>query len=229
MLPALPRWLWLWFPPCLLLVALVWRMADEIGFRRIWDSEQGPVENATVLVLVPGAIAGLLAVWRYGRGAPARWLIPWYALITMGAIYFGGEEVSWGQHWWGWSTPESVATLNDQGETNLHNMSSWLDQKPRLALEIGVVVGGLLFPLWLRVSGTRLAEGSWPAWFWPRGDVVPTAVLAFAVALPERLDGLFGWGVPPPLDIRASEFQEYYFALFLTLYLCSALIRLRNR
>src|SRR3546814_4167282 len=52
-----------------------------------------------------------------------------------------GEEASWGQHYAGWLTPDNWQALNDQGETNLHNTSSWLDQKPRTLLEIGVIVG----------------------------------------------------------------------------------------
>jgi hypothetical protein len=50
---------------------------------------------------------------------------------------------------------------------------------------------------------------------------VPTAVLAIAIGLPQRLEKLFGWPIPYPLDIRASETQEFYFALFLALYLVS--------
>lgn len=225
---TLPVWLWLWFPPCLLAIALVWRLVDEIGFRRLWDSEQGPVENATVLALLIGVAGGLLAL-RYHRALPARWLIGWLALVVAGTVYFAGEEVSWGQHWLGWTTPETLATLNDQGETNLHNMSSWFDQKPRLVLELGVIVGGLLFPLWRRWRATRFTPDGWPYWFWPTGDVVPTAVLAMAITLPARMHDLFGWTIPPPFDIREAEFQEYYFALFLAFYLVAAFVRLRAR
>ena len=68
----LPRWAWLWFPPVLAVVELGWRLADEPSYRRLWDSEHGPVENATVLILVPGIVAGILLLLRYRDGLPAR-------------------------------------------------------------------------------------------------------------------------------------------------------------
>src|SRR3546814_9825984 len=67
-------------------------------------------------------------------------------------------EASWGQHYAGWLTPENWQALNDQGETNLHNTSSWLDQKPRTLLEIGVIVGGILIPM-LALRRPALREG----------------------------------------------------------------------
>lgn len=35
-----------------------------------------------------------------------------------------GEELSWGQRIFGWATPDSIAAINKQGETNLHNMAT---------------------------------------------------------------------------------------------------------
>src|SRR3546814_4054045 len=85
-----------------------------------------------------------------------------------------GEEASWGQHYAGWLTPENWQALNDQGETNLHNTSSWLDQKPRTLLEIGVIVGGILIPL-LALRRPALREGRF-ALFLPPLACLPVAV-----------------------------------------------------
>src|SRR3546814_16819658 len=68
----------------------------------------------------------------------------------LGSVYMAGEEASWGQHYAGWLTPEGWQAINDQGETNLHNTSSWLDQKPRTLLAIGVLVAGIIVPLPVR-------------------------------------------------------------------------------
>ena len=62
----------------------------------------------------------------------------------------GGGGDSWGQHFLGWESSEFWQDINDQSETNLHNTSSWLDQKPRLILEIGVMVGGIVIPLLIK-------------------------------------------------------------------------------
>lgn len=221
-LPQLPVWAWLWLPIAAIVIELGFRMINEPLYRTLWQSELGPVETGTVVVLLPGIIAGLFAL-RYVRFLPTRWLAGWLVVAILGSIYFCGEEASWGQHWLGWETPEAMGNLNDQGETNLHNTSSWLDQKPRLALELGVLVGGLLYPLFLLAGRLpRSNQATDPQyWLWPTGQQLPTAVLAIAIGLPQRLEKWFGWPIPYPLDIRASETQEFYFALFLALYLFS--------
>jgi hypothetical protein len=218
----LPQWAWLWLPIAAIVIELGFRIINEPLYRTLWQSELGPVETGTVVVLLPGIIAGLFAL-RYTQLLPMRWLVGWLVVMILGSTYFGGEEASWGQHWLGWETPEAMSNLNDQGETNLHNTSSWLDQKPRLALELGVLVGGLLYPLFLLLGRRRRPNHPLDPqyWLWPTQQLLPTAILAIAIGLPQRLEKWFGWPIPYPLDIRASETQEFYFALFLALYLVS--------
>ena len=45
-----------------------------------------------------------------------------YLLIGIGTFFVAGEEISWGQRVFGWGTPESLATINHQVETNVHNI-----------------------------------------------------------------------------------------------------------
>lgn len=211
----------------MLLAELATRLYDEPFYRRVWDSELGPLENGTVVVLLPGIVAGLMAL-RYRALLPAPWLSGWILLFVLGSVYLGGEEASWGQHWFGWQTPEGMQALNDQQETNLHNVSSWLDQKPRFLLEMWVLFGGIVYPLWRLRAGVQLTPDRWSYWLWPSMVTLPTALLAILVNLPDRLNDWFGMPLPPPLDIRLSETQEFYFALFLGLYLCSIFVRLRH-
>ena len=39
-------------------------------------------------------------------------------------IYFLGEEISWGQHFFNWESPGFFENKNNQQETNLHNISN---------------------------------------------------------------------------------------------------------
>ena len=216
------RLVWLWLPLAWIVFNIGWRIADEPSYRQLWDSELGPEENITALLLLIAVVAGLatLARWRQ-LGSPLA--VTWVAAMTAGCFYFGGEEVSWGQHWFGWGTPEGIAAINDQGETNLHNMSSWLDQKPRLALELWTVIGGVLAPLGL-AARLGLTTGFW-TWVWPPRIVLPSAVLALAVGWLERIKGAAGLSDQWPIDVRLSETQEWYFALFLML----SLLAIRQR
>ncbi|MFQ5954174.1 MAG: hypothetical protein ACE5JZ_03840 [Kiloniellales bacterium] len=225
----LPAWAWLWFPPMVLVLAAVLRAIDADTYRQAMESELGVVENATALLLVPAVVFGLMALSRR-RALPARWLGPWLMLLVAGSVYLAGEEVSWGQNWFGWATPGWLAALNDQVETNLHNTSSWLDQKPRHLFLLWVVAAGLMFPLARRVRGWSFDPSTdWRSWFWPTGIVVPTAFLAAFIRLPEWLGDNVESLREPLLLIRYAEYQEYFFALFLALYLGSFYRRLRRQ
>ncbi len=220
--PDLPLWLWLLFPPILLIFQVTVRVYDHALHKTLFDGELGVIELATPLVLLFGIGAGLLAL-RY-KSLLSKPLVLWLSLLILSCIYFAGEEVSWGQHLWAWETPELMQRVNDQKETNLHNISSWLDQKPRLLLELWVLFCGVIYPLSrLFLKGPR---DRWKCWFYPTIVCFPTAVLAIAVALPERLVKWFDMA-HLPYHFRYSETQEYYFAVFLMLYLLSFMYRLR--
>jgi hypothetical protein len=49
-----------------------------------------------------------------------------YGLLALLFLISCGEEISWGQRIFGWSTPESLMEMNAQQETNFHNL--WLFQ-----------------------------------------------------------------------------------------------------
>lgn len=219
-----PRWAWLAFPPVLIIVQYAIRYYDSATYSLLFESEVGIVELATPAVLLVAIAAGGAAL-RYRGRFPRAWLNLWLPLVTLACFYFAGEELSWGQHLFGWATPEYLNTINDQGETNIHNISSWFDQKPRLLLELWVLGGGVIYPLSRRHREARVSD--WGYWFWPTYVCFPAALLAMLIRLPDRLEDWFGIG-PLPLAIRYSEPQEYYFAVFLALYLTSIWYRLRQ-
>lgn len=224
---VLPAWLWLWFPPLLLLVIFPVRWLDHAAYTAWIDGEQGLIELATPALSFVGVVYGLRLLAALRR-EQAGLLTLWVGLLTAACFYFAGEELSWGQQLFHWHTPAAIDALNDQHETNLHNMSSWFDQKPRMLLELWVLIGGIVVPL---RGFDRLPQLSPPqvwSWFWPTMDCLPTAVLAIAIRMPERLKDAFHWQ-SLPLEIRYSEPQEYYFALFLTLYLLSLRKRILAR
>jgi len=167
-------------------------------------------------------------VWRHRAQLPFRLLGLWFGLVGLGCVYFAGEELSWGQSVFHWDTPQLMEEVNDQGETNIHNISSWFDQKPRLLLELWVLVGGVLFHLWSQMTGRKYPIDHWAHWFWPVRKLVPVSALALIVMLPKRILESFGSLPPPPFDIRETELQEFLFAIFLSLYLWSVLKRLQG-
>src|ERR671923_1912828 len=83
--------------------------------------EDGPIEWLQFLCLVLLAPAYLWLA-RDLRRRGITWLAAFYLLAALGFVFIAGEEISWGQRILGWATPESIAAVNKQGETNIHNV-----------------------------------------------------------------------------------------------------------
>lgn len=81
--------------------------------------EDGLVENLTMSVFAASGVICALFAFR-SRGALRYYLGLWAVL----AVLFCGEEISWGQRWFGYDTPELLSS-NFQGEANIHNLP-WL-------------------------------------------------------------------------------------------------------
>jgi hypothetical protein len=210
----LPAWLYLWLPIATAVALLfAWHLAP--GFYSAYlAGEIGILEGTHVLIPLISAVYCLRILALSEVRADAL-VLGWIVLALLGSIYMAGEEASWGQHYAGWLTPENWQALNDQGETNLHNTSSWLDQKPRTLLEIGVIVGGIVIPL-LALWRPAIREGRF-ALFLPPLVCLPVALIAEVGRMWERLHALGLWDLV--IFYRASEVQELYFSLFILFYL----------
>ncbi len=138
----------------------------------------------------------------------------WVGLFALASFYITGEEMSWGQQLLHWNTPESWSQINNQNETNLHNTSDWLDQKPRMLLQIGILFGGIIFPL-IR----KFKPGLLPQKFkiiYPPDILSVTAFIALLVNMGDRVNDFLKNIV---LFERASEVEELYLFYFVLLYL----------
>jgi hypothetical protein len=211
---ALPGWMWLWAPLVLAAVLCAIFQLQPAFYRAYFEGELAFVESAQMVVLL-ACIPLCLMILALTEVRSDRLVWGWILLALAGSVYVAGEEASWGQHYVGWLTPETWQTFNDQGETNLHNTSSWLDQKPRTLLEIGVIVGGIVIPL-LALWRPSIRTGRF-ALFLPPLACLPVAVIAEVAKIWERLQSYGLWDAT--LFYRASEVQELYFYIFILLYL----------
>ncbi len=215
-------WWWLVLPT-LAAVALAAAALTLPGIYATWiESERGLLELSHVVIPFAGLVLALRILFMVELRGRLH-LRLWVGLAAVGCLYIAGEEASWGQHFLEWSTPESWQEINDQQETNLHNVSSWLDQKPRALLEIGVVVGGILIPL-LALWRPAIRQGALGI-ILPPLLCLPVALLAEITRATERVgEALGGTSIVFP---RASEVQELYFYLFILFYLIVLRQRLR--
>jgi glucan phosphoethanolaminetransferase (alkaline phosphatase superfamily) len=202
---------WLWVPLAWLFLQFGLEIAFDHSTLVTLHTEGGPHETVQFLLLVLSFLVALRILATF----PLRthpWLAAWVGLMAVCCFYVAGEEVSWGQHIIGWTTPEFWSGINDQNETNLHNTSSWLDQKPRLLLEIGVIVSGLILPL-LRKYRPALVPARFAA-IYPPSYLWVTAALFVFCKVADAIAESMGFN----LFERVSEIIELYLYWFVFLY-----------
>ncbi len=204
--------------------------------------EAGAIEWVTVVFLLAAIFYGVRALGLVAGHAP-RWLTAWVVLLLLGAVYFAGEELSWGQHVFQWATPETWRQLNPQQETNLHNVHSLFDQLPRALLTLAALVGGVMVPLhrrraarrrpapgrlrWLDRLVSERDRDAWPYWLWPTWVCLPVSVAVLVVSPFDGLVESFGAAAPDWLYMKGGELKECMLALFILIYVLSLHRRLR--
>ena len=179
-----------------------WLRADSLG-------NTGLFEQLTVIVLIPAIVAGFVSLlFSRGGGSDGFWRA-YLLLWTLALVYFAGEEASWGQWYFGWETPESWAAINDQGETNLHNTSHWLDKYPKALVEAFILIVGLILPCVRALRGLRVR------WEW----MVPPLSFATIVAFWLMLRMIKELGrLDIDLFLGVGELREFIVACFLACY-----------
>ncbi len=206
-------WWWLALPVGLAVVlSFLWNISPN-RFIAWAAGESGLVEVSQVVILL-AAVAVALRILSMARARRDRLMTTWVGLVALTCVMIAGEELSWGQHIFGWATPSGWNALNVQGETNLHNISSWLNQKPRALLELGVLVGGIAIPL-VALARPRIRRGRFGIYLPPLA-CLPAALIAEVVRMWDRL--VIGLGGHSWLFHRSSEIQELYFYLFILFY-----------
>lgn len=93
--------------------------------------EDGLVESIGALAFLIASVVFIYLFFKYtdkkfaffGRSTKRN-----IYFLLLGILFFlaFGEEISWGQRIFGWSTPDSFGDINAQKETNIHNL--WIFQ-----------------------------------------------------------------------------------------------------
>lgn|GEM_PF-1113553 len=90
-----------------------------------WYKEDGVLETLTpILLTISIFLLAYALISLYGKKQERQSnKIPMivFGLLMIGCFLFSGEEISWGQNYFRWKTPEAIFAGNVQHETNLHN------------------------------------------------------------------------------------------------------------
>jgi len=189
-------------------------------FHHITDEDAILEWAQVVLYVAAGAFAFFNAVrlWRSGSRLPA---IAWFA-FTLGCVFVTGEEISWGQRIFGWSTPESLRAINRQGETTLHNIRTVLN-----GVNAVLLVGGFYGAVgWIAAERLQAKGRSFDrAWLF-----LPPFFLssAFGVVFAYKLSRLTVFQSSRYTIVRLGEWAELCFGFGLAVFAALVYKRLRR-
>lgn len=120
-----------WAIPALALVfLLIQLLAPELAVNLIrkesWPFYRIGIFIKAALQLV-SMVAFIIIARKYAK--QRNWLAMATAILVAIVLFVMiGEEFSWGQRLFGWATPESFMEINEQSETNLHNLATQVFQ-----------------------------------------------------------------------------------------------------
>ena len=220
--PSFMKFLTLWFPVVFLIGAIVNTFVPVPHFYE----EMGFVENFTVIFL----LATMFSLLWYAKGnfkvmPPLDKAL--LVVMVLGSIYFAGEELSWGQHMFGFEASQEYGKLNYQNETNIHNLEGFygdlFDKIPRTILTIGILFGGVIFPFIKHRLPELIAR------YVPGKNVVLVSVLAVFTSVPEKIYKMvahtkfrshapIGGSKAFQARFDGGEMKELYIALFILLF-----------
>jgi len=84
--------------------------------------EHYPVESISLIVILVSIIIGIKFILLMYRRNIESYKIIFVSLLVLGLIFVGLEEVSWGQWFFYFKSPEYFKETNLQRETNIHNL-----------------------------------------------------------------------------------------------------------
>jgi len=114
--------------------------------------EDKPVEDLTVVMLLAAMVLILAAVRTLAAGpAERRVLLIYPASMAFVGFLIAGEEISWGQRIFSFSTPQ-VLEANDQAEANLHNLATGLTENTYyFSAFAALVIGAMIASAWVKL------------------------------------------------------------------------------
>lgn len=187
------------------------------AFALLMSEENYPVELGTFALLIAGGIYGLRLAMRArrrriegGPGGLPTWALGFYVTFSVFLLLIGMEEISWGQWFFHFHTPESIARINTQGEFTLHNLQGIGGRTEWLRLAFGV--GGLVGIALAFVPAFRVVAASPKLWAW--------FVVVTVFALGDIVTNYVGFGTPVAALFEAMrEVVELLIAAAACLYL----------
>jgi hypothetical protein len=180
-------------------------------------SENGIIELCTAGFFLLAAGLALRLILSRDRKIPRRYRVL-FLLFALAACFVALEETSYGQHIFGWQTPDFFARYSTKNELNLHNLCS-----DRLS-NVFRNIGNFLFPTCCIVLPLVYSRGKrqfdpnhWSYYLLPRMELVAVVLLSQSMT---PLDEFLRWLVGCHMLVRPGEMQELYWSVAAFYYVC---------
>ena len=191
----------------------------------IWD-EKGLVETLQILFLIISIIYFFqILVFKNKEKKNLFYFILIFYFVCL--LYYFFEEISWGQHYLSWKSPDFFIEHNNQKETNLHNISNLLDQVPRSLLSVWCALSFIILIFFKKFNSNE----DYHALILPSKKLRYISFLLLIFILPDFIMDLFysaptfRWTLQINFTdiyvffsinfIRLSEYQELLFTFYI--------------
>ncbi|MCK4574579.1 MAG: hypothetical protein KAU36_09410 [candidate division Zixibacteria bacterium] len=132
----------------LLLVGIfvIWAETSPISLARL-TVEDGLIESLTAFLFAVACIGFIMTLKKseHLKTSSGWWRYVFLAGWIFVMFVFCGEEISWGQRFLGFDTPDAIEKVNVQREFNLHNFAALQTIKYRM-LSLLMFITGVLLP-----------------------------------------------------------------------------------
>ncbi|MEX2387958.1 MAG: hypothetical protein WD534_08770 [Phycisphaeraceae bacterium] len=197
----------------LTVMVLIYVVSPTFYLTYVLEKEHRETQAVEILTFLCGLTASGLLVWSAWR----LWRLEWQAgkiaglpggpmlvaVVALATIFFTGEEISWGQTYLQWQTPEAYHELADSGETNLHNAKTPIRMQSLGSLFLIVAFLGL--PLAWRFRDRLKLPADWHSGV-AEGPVVFTILCGFLWARSRE----FYLRLNTPEDVAQSELYAQF-------------------
>lgn len=138
------------------------------------------------------------------------------SMFALASLFIAGEECSWGQFIFFWTTPEGWAAINRQQETNLHNTHYMFNQLPQSLLYAAILIAGFVLQIIPSAKNAliRLMPVLGP--LVPPARILPVSVAALAF---KQLDRVQKDQWIEEILVRPSEATETFYYMFILFYM----------
>ncbi len=227
------------FPPILTFILIFSFFIKDTKIRGIFlGYEDGLAENLTNIFLFIAIIINLISI--FSSRVKTKFEIFYLIILTLGCIYFLGEEMSWGQHIFKWKASHEWRDINIQKETNFHNLKGFygkfFSRIPRACLSAFILIISIFIPL-IQIIFKNIKIQSNIILAKPNFYIISGYCLAitmifrrFKPLLKDLYDkGIIKFNSFAHAFNQTAEINEFCIAMFLLFYIYSIYIYLKER